>query len=129
MTGLAEIRGVRQIPDQPPRRWFWSRALELTVWLNRSGIPTSFQLAYDKHSSERVLTWTPERGYLHSAVDDGESKRGLRYKGTPLLVASGRFDATRVLQAFQAESSELPREIAAFVVDRLKAHPSYAASL
>ena len=96
------------------------------VWLNQSGAPMGFQLSYDKHGSERVLTWTPERGYLHQTVDDGEAQAGLRYKGTPILVTTGRFDATRVLQVFQGESSELPREIAAFVANRLKAHPSYA---
>jgi len=127
MSGLAEVTAVRQIPDQPRRRWFWSRALELMVWLNQSGAPMGFQLSYDKQGPEHVLTWTPERGYSHRAVDDGEAGAGFRYKSTPILVACGHFDAARVMQAFQGESSDLPREIAAFVMDKLRAHPSYPA--
>jgi hypothetical protein len=127
MSGLAEVSGVLQIPDQPRRRWFWSRALDLIVWLNRNGSPLGFQLCYDKHGAERVLTWTPQRGYSHMAVDDGEAEAGLRYKGTPILVADGEFDAARVLQAFQVEGSNIPREIAAFVTEKLEGHPSYPA--
>ena len=127
MSTLAEVSAVRQIPDQPRRRWFWSGALELMVWLNPSGSPLGFQLCYDKDREERVLTWTPQRGYSHMSVDDGEAAAGSRYKGTPLLVADGYFDANRVLETFLGKSSNVPREIAKFVTEKLKDHPNYGA--
>lgn len=67
---------------------------------------------------------TPERGFLHMAVDDGEGG-GVGYKGTPILVAGGHFDATRIGHRFAAASAELPREIVEFVGDKLKQHPNY----
>ena len=124
MGTLTEISAVRQIPGEPRRRWFRTDDLDLIVWCDEAGAPTSFQLCYDKLRSERALTWTPERGFLHTAVDDGEGV-GVGYKGTPILVAGGRFDANRVGDRFAAASAHLPREIVAFVANKLKQHPSY----
>jgi hypothetical protein len=124
MGTLAEISAVRQIPGEPRRRWFRTDDLDLIVWCDEAGAPTSFQLCYDKLRSERALTWTPDRGFLHAAVDDGEDV-GLGYKATPILVAGGRFDANRVGDRFAAASAELPREIVEFVGNKLKQHPDY----
>ena len=56
MRTLTEIPEVRQIPDEPRRRWFRSDDLDLIVWCDESGAPTSFQLCYDKPRSEHALT-------------------------------------------------------------------------
>jgi len=119
MDALTEIAGTRQIPGEPPRRWFASRSLDLIVWLDGSGAPVGFQLCYDKTRSEHALTWTPEAGYSHHAVDDGESGDS-RYKRTPVLVEDGHFDAARVSDLFARASVKLPREVADFVGAKLR---------
>jgi hypothetical protein len=124
MRTLTEISAVRQIPGEPRRRWFRTDDLDLIVWCDAAGAPMSFQLCYDKLRSERALTWTPERGFLHTAVDDGEDI-GLGYKQTPILLAGGQFDANRVGDRFAAASAQLPREIAEFVGNKLKRHPDH----
>jgi hypothetical protein len=125
MDALTEIPAVRQIPGEPPRRWFASQSLDLIVWLDDSGSPAGFQLCYDKLRAERALTWKPDSGFLHHAVDDGE-RGGLRYKRTPVLVEDGRFDAVRVSELFARASATLPREIVEFVSARLRQHPGHA---
>jgi hypothetical protein len=85
----------------------------------------SFQLSYDKGRRERALTWTPDRGFLHTGVDDGESEVGLRHKATPLLVADGYFDGNRVLETFRELGLNLPPEVIGFVAKKLKEHPNY----
>ena len=126
MSPLAEIPHTRQIPDEPSRRWFWSNVLDLIVWVNEAGSPIGFQLAYDKVANERALTWTADRGFSHMAVDDGEANVGFRHKATPILVADGYFDATRVLKEFRALSVSMPAQIAEFVAQKLKEHPCYS---
>jgi len=124
MHTLTEISNVRQISDEPRRRWFRSDDLDLIVWCDESGAPTSFQLCYNKPRSEHALTWTPELGFLHTAVDDGEDV-GVRYKEAPILVADGHSDANRLGDRFAAASAQLPREIVEFVGNKLKQHPNY----
>jgi len=124
MGMLTEILGVRQIPDEPQRRWFQSDDLDLIVWCDEAGAPTGFQLCYDKPRSEHALTWTPELGFLHTAVDDGEEV-GISYKKTPVLVADGYFNVNRLNERFAAASAELPPEIVEFVGSRLRQHPNY----
>ena len=124
MHMLTEIPEVRQIPDEPRRRWFRSDDLDLIVWCDDAGVPTGFQLCYDKPRSEHALTWTPEFGFLHTAIDDGEDV-GIKYKGTAILVADGYFDANRLSDRFAAASAQLPREIVEFVERKLRQYPNY----
>ena len=124
MEALAEVRRVRQIPDEPRRRWLRSSDLDLIVWCDDEGAPTGFQLCYDKRRSEHALTWTPELGFLHTAIDDGEDV-GIRYKETPILVADGKVNANLLSDRFLAASTRLPREIADFVGMKLRQHPTY----
>ena len=116
---------VRQASGEPRRRWFASNDLDLIVWCDDSGSPIGFQLCYDKLRSEHALTWKPELGFVHTAVDDGEDKVGLRYKSTPILVADGRFDANGVSDLFCASSGRLPPDIVKFVTTKLRQHPNY----
>lgn len=125
MTGmLTEILDVRQIPNEPRRRWFRGDDLDLIVWCDDAGVPTGFQLCYDKLLSEHALTWTPELGFLHTAIDDGEDI-GIKYKKTPILIADGSFDANGLSDRFAAASAQLPREIVEFVEGKLRQHPNY----
>ena len=124
MDTFIEILDVRQTPDEPTRRWFRSDDLDLIVWCDASGAPTGFQLSYDRLHSEHALTWTPQLGFVHNAVDDGEDG-GIRYKETPILVADGHFDANRLSDRFAAASACLPPVIAAFVGTKLREHPNY----
>lgn len=124
MGALNEVLEVRQIPDEPRRRWFRSDNLDLIVWCDESGTPRGFQLCYDKPRSEHALTWLPEFGFLHAAVDDGEDV-GFRHKETPILVADGPFHANRVRDRFAGASAQMPPEIVGFVDTKLRQHPDY----
>ncbi len=127
MDELREISGARQVPDEPRRRWFAAESLDLIVWVDDTGAPIGFQLCYDRLRSERALTWKPEVGFLHHAVDDGEGG-GLRHKRTPVLVDDGDFDAYRVSDLFARASAKLPPQVADFVSAKLRLHSSYAPS-
>ncbi len=124
MAALIEDPSARRVPGEPRRRWFRSDDLDLIVWCDESGAPTAFQLCYDKPRSEHALTWNPDAGFLHTAVDDGEDV-GVKYKATPILVTDGDFDANRVCDRFAEASADLPREIAEFVSTKLRQHPTY----
>jgi hypothetical protein len=124
LTGLIEIPNVTQLAGEPRRRWFVSEALDLVVWCDASGRPSGFQLCYGHGGSQRALTWQPDRGFAHMAVDDGERGCG-KYKAIPILLADGPFAANQVADRFAGESAELPPEFAEFVNRKLREHPDY----
>jgi len=124
LADFSEIRNVSQAAGEPRRRWFVSDAFDLVVWWDASGPPSGFQLCYDQGGSERALTWQPDCGFTHKAVDDGERGRG-KYKAIPILLEDRPFDANPVAARFVAESAELPSEVADFVIKKLREHPSY----
>lgn len=115
---LREIPLARQHPGEPKRRWFTSSGIDLFVWVDDGGTPTGFQLCYDKASREHALSWTAERGFSSMAVDGGESRPG-RYKGSPILVIDGAFDARRILEKFRHEASAVPVAIVQMVEAKL----------
>ena len=117
---MREVHPTRQVPGEPHRRWFSSAELDLIVWCDAAGAPMAFQLCYDKGRDERALTWDPSTGLSHSAVDDGESEPGLRYKATPVLAPDGPLEVQRVAAHFDAASTDVPGEITAFVRTRLQ---------
>jgi hypothetical protein len=122
---LGEVPMVRQISGEPHRRWFSSMAMDLIVWCDNAGTPRAFQLCYDKPHQERALTWKPETGYSHDAVDDGESG-GASFKCTPVLVADGYFDARRAARLFKRASKQMPSDIVQFVASKIRQHPNFA---
>ena len=93
------------------------------VWLNADGSPIAFQLAYGKYRKERALRWKAGAGFLHRAVDDGESTAVRRE--APILVADGYFDVVAVLDRFIELSAEIPKPIVDFVSDKLREHPNF----
>ena len=115
---LREIPAARQVPGDEKRRWFTSPNIDLFVWIDEAGAPIGFQLCYDKQFGERALTWTEETGYSHMAIDGGES-RPARYKGAPILVADGDFEAGRILGEFREEARSLPLEFAQFIEGKM----------
>jgi hypothetical protein len=120
---LHEITSVAQLPSQPRRRWFQDEDFDLFVWQAEDGRLVRFQLAYDRRSAERVLTWDQERGYGHHAVDDGEGRGAMQPKASPVLVADGVFDAQAVADRFRAHSGGIDPAVVAFVEARLRACP------
>jgi hypothetical protein len=119
MDALRELPDTRQVAGEPRRRWFSSADLDLIVWLDETGSVVGFQLCYDKSRGERALTWRAERGYDHSAIDDGESNPA-QYKSTPILVADGHFDRERVAEIFLESSVGVPAPIRDAVADLLQ---------
>ena len=122
MNPLREIAHTRQIAGEPRRRWFTSNELDLIVWLNDDEQPVGFQLCYDKLTGERALTWREGRGFDHSAVDDGEGSP-TRHKATPILVADGVFQRSRVSAQFERSSEDVPNGIRRYVIERLDHYP------
>lgn len=120
--GLTEIERPRQIAGEPRRRWFTSPDMDLIVWLDDSRRATGFQLCYGKPLQERALTWWPEQGFRHHAVDDG-SRGGLAHKNTPLLLADGTVDPEQLLARFRQASARLPADITALVTGALARYP------
>jgi len=122
MAPLRELADTRQVPGEPRRRWFSSPDLDLIVWLDDAEALIGFQLCYDKTRGERALTWRADRGYDHSAVDDGEV-RPTQYKGTPILVADGHLDRVRVFELFREASDGVPRRIREKVSELIERSP------
>ena len=85
-------------------------------------MPTAFQLAYDKYSAEHAIRWNAGHGFSHYVVDDGENGVG---KEAPLLYPDGAFDAAKVANRFIDLSTDMPRDIVDFVVERLREYPEY----
>jgi hypothetical protein len=123
MAGMIEVRDVRQVPGEARRRWFTSDELDLIVWCDAAGVPIAFQFCYDKPRAEHALTWRPELGFHHMAVDDGEGV-DFKWKGTPILVPDGRFDVDQLRERFAQASGTVPSDIVAFVAAKLREHPA-----
>ncbi len=101
---LVEIEGVRQIPEEGPRRWFVDENMDLIIWYD-SDLETilGFQLCYDKKSVQRCLTWQKGEG------------------GNPSSMSTdGRFSMKRVIRLFESACQELPRKECDLVLRSLK---------
>jgi hypothetical protein len=125
--GLREIVQVRQISGEAPRRWFTSSAFDLFVWCDDSGNVNAFQFYYDKPRSEHALVWKRGVPSSHFAVDDGEG-RPFRHKGSPILVADGHFDVTRVADRLASAGGQVPQGILDFVLARVREYPQSLAA-
>ena len=118
--GYSELREIpaRQVPGEPPRRWFMSAKCDLVVWLGADGLPIGFQFCYGKDEQEHALTYSSSSGgrFSHTAVDSGVPSG----TETPLLVPNGAVDPARILETFTVEARAVPDELAAWVTDRLR---------
>ncbi|HAN05549.1 MAG TPA: hypothetical protein DCW72_08765 [Elusimicrobia bacterium] len=118
---LKEAMHVMQVKGEPRRRWFDDEYFDLIVWFEPGSEIWGFQLCYDREWKPRALTWTRQYGYKHTGIDDGEHAPGAS-KSAPVLVADGKFDAPSVSARFERAAAEIPGDIAAFVLEKLKAH-------
>ena len=101
---LVEIEGVRQIPEEGPRRWFVDENMDLIIWYLPDRISiTGFQLCYDKKSVQRCLTW--QRG------EKGSSST---------LSADGRFSMKRVIRLYETACDRLPEPENSLILQCLK---------
>lgn len=116
---LAEIPKVKQIPGEPQRRWFMDNFFDLIVWLDEQSQIIGFQLCYDVSGNERALTWRRKVGFQHQRVDDGE-RHGMRFKGTPILVADGAFEGAHIAEVFRVQSLNIDSKIAEFMIEKLQ---------
>lgn len=118
---LREIKDVRQIKDEPHRRWFTDEHFDLVIWDEEADI-VGFQLCYDKAKDERAVTWKLESGFSHNAVDGGEDRTG-RYKASPILLADGGFDAQRVAAVFHDQRGAMDTKSSDFIYLKLLEYP------
>jgi hypothetical protein len=116
---LKEAKNIRQVPGDPPRRWFDDEYFDLIVWLEKDGSVWGFQLCYDRGYAPRAMTWTKEKGYTHSGIDDGEGNGGA-HKESPILVQDGLFDPRGIGAKLAAAAGELPPEMLAFILLKIK---------
>lgn len=121
---LREIRGVGQRPGEAPRRWFQSKNLDLFVWAPAPGHYSRLQLAYDKATTEKALTWDETLGYTHDRVDHAHSAG--RHPASPLLVAAEAPDIERLAALFAAESANLDAGIRDWVALTIARYTSSA---
>lgn len=120
---LTEFTAVRQIPQDGFRRWFTDEEFDLYVWYTDSTKQeiVGFQLCYNKDGEQKALTWRRNRGYLHNAIDDGESSP---FKNrTPILVADGTFPRNQIAERFRLAAKHLEPALFALVESRIAAYP------
>lgn len=120
---LNEIKGVRQVPGERRRRWFFDREMDLTVWMDAGEKIAGFQIVYGRPMDPHALTWWRSRGFYHHRVDDGERPDTVAEKGTPILMPDGHFDASAVGAVFDALSRDIDPAIADFVKAALSRCP------
>ena len=119
---MYEITHTRQTNRSYNKRWFTSCEMDLFVWL-KDGVPTRFQLAYDKLSSEKAINWDPHHGFHHYLVDSGEILPG-RYKQTPILIPlCDQHDLAIIAREFLAACEQIDIGLSDFIYARLMEHP------
>lgn len=120
---LCELSGVRQHADEAKRRWFFTRSMDLIVWVDEFDRPFKFQLCYEKRTTEYALTWEPEKGFDHAVVDSGPTNASKNV--TPILRRSDdTFDREYLLGLFQVSNSNLPPSVGGLVSEALSLYPS-----
>ncbi len=117
---LKEAKKVRQIEGDPRRRWFDDEYFDLIVWFEKDDSIFGFQLCYDRENMPRALTWTKKNGYKHTGIDNGEYIWGTS-KNAPVLVEDGLFDSPSIGKKLEKAAAELPRDIADFVLEKVRA--------
>jgi len=120
---LYEIPHLRQSNRNRTKRWFSSRDMDLFVWSHKS-IPVRFQLAYDKHNKEKVISWDFYRGFNHYLVDTGETFPD-QYKQTPILTdICDQQNPAATARDFLAACENIDAGLSGFIYARLIEHPA-----
>jgi hypothetical protein len=119
---LREIRNVKQIPGQGPRRWFNDEHFDLFVWYDTGGRLVGFQLCFDKDTrAERALTYTEDEGYSLYRV---AAETSVRDMGSPLLVRGGEFSARQLIDQLGERGAGLERSLYEYVREKLERCPA-----
>ncbi|NCO41001.1 MAG: hypothetical protein COZ06_24130 [Armatimonadetes bacterium CG_4_10_14_3_um_filter_66_18] len=114
---MHKIRAVRQDASSLHKLWFNDSRCDLFVWRDADGDVVRFQFCYGKPADEHVAEWRADGGFAHMRVDDGEAGPWTRM--TPIFVRDGVFDPARLAETLRAHASEVPRDIVAFVSEKL----------
>ena len=123
---LQEITHLRQLKRSHVKRWFTSRDMDLFIW-SRNNEPVRFQLAYDKLSKEKAISWSFNFGFNHYLVDTGETELD-HYKQTPILInLCDQHDMTKLAREFLAASENVGFNLSDFIYARLMAHTTVPA--
>jgi len=100
---LTEIKNVRQIPDEGLRRWFIDKDMDLILWYEGEGEgPTGFQIAYDKRSVQRTVTWK------------------ISESGRSTLTCDGPYNKKRLIRLLEQNGSNLDPEIMKLILASLR---------
>ena len=108
---------IRPVAHDLDRRWISDDYFDLILWYAPGGEIHGFQLCYDIQRDERALTWTHSEGFLHAAIDTGESSPNANR--TPILASQMQFPAAEVRTEFAARSGLLPSEIRNLVLEKI----------
>ncbi|MCG8454256.1 MAG: hypothetical protein MI717_13865 [Spirochaetales bacterium] len=109
---LKELKNVRQIAGERPRRWFVDEDIELILWYGEDRKLSGFQVCYDKKAGTRSVTWkriTEENGETHS-----------------VLLSDGPFNKDRVMALVKRDSENLEEEVRQFILQRLETLGTHA---
>jgi hypothetical protein len=115
---LREIPGVRQDKPGLMRRWYQDEFFDLYTWHAPDGVLVSFQLCYDVRGRERAISWHREHGFSHNRIE-GDGGAG-RMRGTPLLVAGGRFPHRVVRERFVRQAATLDAATRKAILDKIR---------
>lgn len=113
-----EVSQTSQKHDEPIKRWFASLKMDLFVWINGNEEIVSYHLTYNKPHDEKALTWDKESGFSHLGVDDGA--RPGKYPCSPLLVADGVFNPSRIISMLSKDKGDVTPWIKDFIVSGIE---------
>lgn len=117
---LQEILPLKQLKDEPFRRWFEDEFFDLIVWYDESDEIFAFQLCYQKSQDEHALAWLVGKGYDHYRIDTGE--RSVWETMAPLLRAGGMFPREQVVEKFRERSIGIEPHVVQFVLQKIDAY-------
>jgi hypothetical protein len=116
---LREISRVRQDTASLRRRWFQDDFFDLYTWSAPGGMLVGFQLCYDVHGRERVLSWHWRQGFSHSTVAGGDGARP--YPMAPILAAAGQqFPHRWVRGRFAERAATLDAATRRLILDKMR---------
>ncbi|MBI9097252.1 MAG: hypothetical protein JEY91_02190 [Spirochaetaceae bacterium] len=102
---LAEVKNVRQIPEEGLRRWFMDNDMDLILWYDSDeNKMIGFQISYDKRSVQRTVTW--------KSSDEGRTGS--------TLTCDGPYNKKRIVRLLEQKGGELDEEILQFILLQLK---------
>jgi hypothetical protein len=116
---LYEIKEVNQDTLAYQKRWFFDHEIDLLLWLDKNNEIAGFQLCYDKPDNPHALTWFKDKGYRLNRIDFREDKIGRR-RGSPILLADGKFERDRIAKEFLRLSRDLDSWVSTFVYEKIQ---------